>query len=759
MDVQLHLDNSTVLPNLPAVYLHWTVAGPSQHAEGHAVLYRSLLPLSTAWVERKVPREHSTIVPALRRGYKYEFKVRPYTGPVHGPDSNSRHLWIPEEVPSAAPQHITIRPVADGNSTVLVTWGPPPHHAHNGIIRGYQVWYLGNGTHHHTNRTVDGETHSLETVVLQAGVNVCIQVAAFNGAGLGVPSNATCSSLEPLVGKMARVPAGFSFGHFLAGIRQPVVIASVGSLLWLLLLVLAVYLCQQHARHYSRGQQCALEKGRGRSASQDAFLWHRRDVSNSPWLADSWKAASCSRNGSGSSRSSSQLLWAATKESPDLHRSTMSFDRQSQSSQVPAALRASDSSSLYRVLYVDLPARDMQTFHGPPQPSPPGPHLRATKPGESTSHRPGPRYSQSLGMERGCVSRAGNRGLWKPAGPGSPSLTLQRRWESSSKRGEEAKVQTTCSSPKLLQSSGSLHQPGTLRPHPAPPPAHGPQGRGVQPESRARREAAWLVPAGEWLLSTGGALEGALPSPSVPCCRLATASPGPSLGDENVLTPDQVAEYLELSTEAECQRHQREGDVSPPHTYGYICGPLPAGLGAGPAPEEDDEPEAEGGGCHSGPCSRRCRQMPSASPSEAGGSPCGSLLNGWGSVSEENFTSPRCSLVSSDGSFLVEANFAQALAVAGDSFCVGLSQSTASADFSPPASPLDGLLPPLAHWHGAAWGWGTGWLEKMEAECFWRAEGMDACCREAGGTGALPGLLPLGPGRTAGVTAGAPGTG
>uniref|UniRef100_A0A8C3HBG7 Roundabout homolog 4 n=1 Tax=Chrysemys picta bellii TaxID=8478 RepID=A0A8C3HBG7_CHRPI len=796
MDVQLYLDNSTALPSSPAVYLHWKVIRPSQHTEGHAVLYRSLLPVSTDWVEWKVPREHGIIIPALKRGYKYEFKVRPYAGKVHGPDSNVRHLWIPEEVPSAAPQHVTITTVEDGNGTALISWDPPPHHAHNGIIRGYKVWYLGNETHHRSNRTVDGGTHSLETVLLPAGVKYCIQVAAFNGAGLGVPSNATCSSVEPLVGQTARTPAVLSVSHILAVIRQPVFIASVGSLLWLVLMVLAVYLCQHHARHYSREQQHALGKGLCRYSSEDTIVKHAMDVSDSPWLADRWKATSCSKtfSSSNSSRSSSQLLWAETKDSLDFHHSTVSFDRPSQSSQIPAVPRGPDSSSLYRVLYVDLPAKDMQTFHRPPLPSTPGPHRRAAEPGGPTDPRLGPRYRQSLGMESSCARGAEKRGLWKPAGPGPPSLTLQGPSESSSKRelqqahstpvlspslpaystspsrapstsssgkrhagkGEETKVLKTFSSPKLLQSRGSLHGTGTLPPPPAPPTPHGPQGQGMQPESRDGGEAARPFPAGELQPSTENALRSVLPSPSLP---YRAASPAPSLGDdgEAVLTPDQVAAYLELSAEAECQRHRQESAFSPPHTYGYICGPLRSELGAGPAPEEDDDPDAEGGGCQSMPFLRRYCRTPSSSHSEAEGSLGGSLLNGWGSVSEENFTSTRCSLVSSsDGSFLVDANFAQALAVAVDSFCFGLSPSEAEQaypDFSPPASPLDGLLPRPERWEGVAWAgaeplplptweWSTGWLEDMEAKYSQRPEGTPAA-EKPEGKAALNGTRPL----------------
>lgn len=58
-----------------------------------------------------------------------------------------------------------------------------------------QVWCLGEGWLHPTNRTVDRGTHRLEIPLPVSGARYCIQVAAFNGAGLGVPSNATCSVL------------------------------------------------------------------------------------------------------------------------------------------------------------------------------------------------------------------------------------------------------------------------------------------------------------------------------------------------------------------------------------------------------------------------------------------------------------------------------------------------------------------------------------------------------------------------------------
>ena len=71
------------------------------------------------------------------------------------------------------------------------------------------------------------------------------------------------------------------------------------------------------------------------------------------------------------------------------------------------------------------------------------------------------------------------------------------------------------------------------------------------------------------------------------------------------------------------------------------------------------------------------RPCPTPTPSE------GSLANGWGSASEDNAPSARASLVSSsDGSFLADAHFAQALAMAVDSFGFGLEPREADCVFT-----------------------------------------------------------------------------
>lgn len=99
---------------------------------------------------------------------------------------------------------------------------------------------------------------------------------------------------------------------------------------------------------------------------------------------------------------------------------------------------------------------------------------------------------------------------------------------------------------------------------------------------------------------------------------------------------------------------------SPPVTYGYISVPTASELA---------DIDRAGGGVGSEVRGLLCPPRPCLTPTPSEGS----LANGWGSASEDNAPSARTSLVSSsDGSFLADAHFARALAVAVDSLGFGL---------------------------------------------------------------------------------------
>lgn len=133
--------------------------------------------------------------------------------------------------------------------------------------------------------------------------------------------------------------------------------------------------------------------------------------------------------------------------------------------------------------------------------------------------------------------------------------------------------------------------------------------------------------------------------------------------------------------------------LSPTHTYGYITSPL--ALDTDGMEEEEDilEEEEEDGDetdaevakmhyHHTHPHThphhpqmhprrlllRGLEQTPASSMGDLESSVTGSMINGWGSASEEdNVSSGRSSAVSSsDGSFFTDADFAQAVAAAAE---------------------------------------------------------------------------------------------
>lgn len=137
------------------------------YLDGFEVLYRALLPASSDWAAKKVmmPSFQCHLGP-LKRGFKYEFKVRPYGSNLYGRESNTQHLRVPETgekclsgfcmdeakiqvknntrltlhtVPSASPQTVSISVSHQQNNTIHLSWEPPPLDTHNGILQGYQV--------------------------------------------------------------------------------------------------------------------------------------------------------------------------------------------------------------------------------------------------------------------------------------------------------------------------------------------------------------------------------------------------------------------------------------------------------------------------------------------------------------------------------------------------------------------------------------------------------------------------------------------
>ncbi|XP_050611618.1 roundabout homolog 4 isoform X4 [Macaca thibetana thibetana] len=248
--VRIQLENVTLLnpdpakgpkPG-PAVWLSWKVSGPAAPAQSYTALFRTQTApgdQGAPWAEELLAGWQSAELGGLHWGQDYEFKVRPSSGRARGPDSNVLLLRLPEKVPSAPPQEVTLKP---GNGSVLVSWVPPPAENHNGIIRGYQVWSLGNTSLPPANWTVVGEQTQLEIATRMPG-SYCVQVAAVTGAGAGEPSSPVCLLLEQAMERATREPSEhgpWTLEQLRATLKRPEVIATCGVVLWLLLLGTAV---------------------------------------------------------------------------------------------------------------------------------------------------------------------------------------------------------------------------------------------------------------------------------------------------------------------------------------------------------------------------------------------------------------------------------------------------------------------------------------------------------------------------------------
>uniref|UniRef100_A0A670YH85 Sidekick cell adhesion molecule 1 n=1 Tax=Pseudonaja textilis TaxID=8673 RepID=A0A670YH85_PSETE len=137
------------------------------------------------------PSLTSITVSGLTPARTYQFRVCAVNQVGKGQYSlETSRLMLPEEPPSAAPKNI----VASGrtNQSIMVQWQPPPESEHNGVLHGYIIRYRLAG--------LPGEYQYKN--ITSAEINYClikdliiwtqyeIQVASYNGAGLGAFSRA-----------------------------------------------------------------------------------------------------------------------------------------------------------------------------------------------------------------------------------------------------------------------------------------------------------------------------------------------------------------------------------------------------------------------------------------------------------------------------------------------------------------------------------------------------------------------------------------
>nr|XP_020469129.1 roundabout homolog 4-like isoform X2 [Monopterus albus] len=743
--LRVALENVTIMaPGSNVSQVQWKLQSlPAQphYLDGFEVLYRSLLPASSDWAAKKVtlPSFQAQVGP-LKRGYKYEFKVRPFGSKLYGRESNTRHLRVPETVPSAPPLAVSITVSHEQNNTIHLSWEPPPHETHNGIIQGYQVWCVESEEQQYQNWTVDSGQHNLHISTLKPGKRYWLTIAAVNGAGVGMLSDPHGFVINPQTGGPPGDSQRRDLSHYLTLFQDPVLIGLLGALLWCILMVAAVCLYRRHSRagHLITGHGRA--KGLHRLANEDLVIKHRMAAADSPWLPGAWRPAFSQKY---------QDLWAQGQKYPGIRSTSLPVSSKKDPGFLDSAVPiVTDSCGVYGTFYVDLMGNDLKTFNSPGR-CPKMPHALPYQQEAETIEI----FTQPVAKTLSLGSREALP--WKQAIRPQPKMGLLREsWEKNHSKQElhavnsvpllSARNQACPSSahklshvpsgrhggaggkaagcPRLLHYSASVHLVDMLPPPPSVSKDNTMDTHSITSEEGSSHSTKLTMDMGSMQSVCAASGHCGQPGPTTKgnkSCQsyshLPTASSSLSLEDEHsgTLTTQEATEYLELSPKPErCSvLPEQRPSLSHPFssTLDYICRPV-----CSPQPE-DDPATGETPPINLGRA--RLQSTPSSCFSEWDSS----LWNTWSSVTDDNMTSARTSLISSVDSCYTNdsANFAHLLAVAAETMSGG-----SLSDFSPPASPLSALYPSLCAEGESAvdlepvpvWDWSMAWVEEMEAQ-------------------------------------------
>uniref|UniRef100_A0A8C7J979 Roundabout guidance receptor 1 n=1 Tax=Oncorhynchus kisutch TaxID=8019 RepID=A0A8C7J979_ONCKI len=585
-DVVVNLHNPTILSS-SSVRVQWTVSRESPYIQGYKVMYRASADLGQPggqWgvFEVRTPGEDGAVVPQLKKGVTYEFKVRPFFDEFQGADSEVKVARTLEEAPSGAPRGVTVTKSDANGTAILVAWQPPSEEEQNGMVQEYKIWCLGNESRYHVNRTVDGSTFSVLIPSLAPGIRYSVEVAASNGAGPGVRSEVTFFQLDSTGQMMDSSEDQDTLSQISDVVKQPAFIAGIGATCWVVLMVFSVWLYRHRKKRSGLSSSYAgIRKGL-------PGLLNMGESVNQPWLADSWPNAcanhkdcniNCCNSGNGTSDSNMTTYSRPDTEHTDYSSRTNKYFVLQYVLKVFSIVSAGSQSHKKGTRTPKLPKTNTVNW-GEPLPPPPA--------------NPPP--------SRSCDEY---------------TLPMEKSFNPDEEEQDAEEGMDRCPTPPVR---GAASSPAGM--------------------SYSHQSTATLTPS---------------PQGDHP---LALDTDGQEEEEE-----DEEEEGDETDAEmAQGHYHQHQNNPQPhqkqPHHQHH---PPPRRLHL-----------------------RGLEQTPASSTGDLESSVTGSMINGWGSASEEdNGSSGRSSAVSSsDGSFFTDADFAQAVANTGD-YTAGLRMARFPEDTGP----------------------------------------------------------------------------
>ncbi|XP_021574436.1 roundabout homolog 1 [Carlito syrichta] len=596
----------------------------------------------------------------------------------------------------------------------------------------WKVWCLGNETRYHINKTVDGSTFSVVIPSLVPGIRYRVEVAASTGAGPGVKSEPQFIQLDSHGNPVSPEDQVSLAQQISEVVRQPAFIAGIGAACWVVLMVFSVWLYRHRKKRsglastyagirkvpsftftptvtYQRGGEAVSSGGR-------PGLLNIGEPAAQPWLADTWPntgnnhndcAISCCTAGTGNSDGN---LTTYSRPADCIANYSNQLDNKQTNLMLPEP-------TVYGDVDLSNKINEMKTFNSP--------NLKDGRlvgpAGQPTPYATTQLIQSSLGT---ASNGAEGDKPWKPPGPQKPeaapaqySIMEQNKLNkdyrandpipptipynqsydqntggsyNSSDRGSSTSGsqghKKGARTPKVPK-QGGMSWADLLPPPPAHPPPHTGGEYGIPGDESYDQDVPCPLPPARMYLQQDE-LEGEEdergPTPPVRGAASSPAAVSYSHQSTATLTPSPQEELQPMlqdgAEEAGHLQHQPDRrrqpvsppppprPVSPPHTYGYISGPLVSDMDTDAPEEEEDEADVEVAKMQTRRLLLRgLEQTPASSVGDLESSVTGSMINGWGSASEEdNVSSGRSSVSSSDGSFFTDADFAQAVAAAAE---------------------------------------------------------------------------------------------
>ncbi|XP_048724742.2 roundabout homolog 2 isoform X17 [Caretta caretta] len=666
-DVIVRLHNPVVLTPT-TVQVTWTVDRQSQFIQGYRIMYRQTSGLSSpmAWqnLDVKVPTERSAVLVNLKKGVSYEIKVRPYFNEFQGMDSESKSARTTEEAPSAPPQSVTVLTVGNHNSTsISISWDPPPPDHQNGIIQEYKIWCLGNETRFHINKTVDAAIRSVVIGGLYPGIQYRVEVAASTSAGVGVKSEP-----QPIIigghNEVVITENNNSITEQITDVvKQPAFIAGIGGACWVILMGFSIWLYWRRKKRKGLSNYAVtFQRGDGGLMSNGSRpgLLNASDPSY-PWLADSWPATSLPVNNS-------------TSGPNDLGN----FGRGDVLPPVPGQGDKTATMLSDGAIYSSIDFTTKTSYNSSSQITQATPYattqiLHSNSIHELAVDLPDPQWKSSIQQKTDLMGFG-------------YSLPDQSKGNNGGKGGKKKKNKNTS---KPQKNNGSNWASVPLPPPPVQPlPGTELEHFGEDQQEAGYDSDGWCPPLPVQTYLHQG-LEDELeedddrvPTPPV---RGVASSPAISFGQQSTatLTPsprEEMQPMLQAHLDELTRAYQfdiakqtwhiqsnTQPPLAPVPPLGYVAGTLISDLETDIPDDDEDDIEEEA--IEITRPLRGLEHTPGSSMDNLDSSVTGSMVNGWGSASDEdrNFSSHRSSVgSSSDDSIFTSGSFAQALVAAAD---------------------------------------------------------------------------------------------